>query len=287
VNVQWLLAGLVVSTFVFVCGAVACEDDDAVGDAPAAEIPVVNVTITDQGYEAPDRVPGGLLRIRAHNQGSVARAADLVMLKNGATLEQYNAALALPDFAAAAEELGRLSFIAGGVARMQPGSTSEVVLDLEPGSYVIAHSIPGPPLTRLLEVTAAPADQPAEPDAQQTISMTEFAFDGAPDTLPAGETTMEVVNEGEQLHLMAIVSEETMTAEQVEQSLSGTPLPLALAFPGSDGGMGELLPGDSGWVTLDLDPGVYVLTCFVFDQSGGGFGKAHTELGMSHAFTVE
>jgi hypothetical protein len=279
-----LLVGLAVLAAMLAIGAVACGDD---GDAaPVAEIPVVEVTITDQGYEAPDSVPGGLVRIRAHNQGTARRAAELRRLNEGATLEQFNDALALPDFDASAAELERISSVAGGVARMQPGSTSEVVLDLGPGRYVLVSYVSGP-FTRLLEVTAAPADQPAEPDAQQTISMVEFAFDGAPDTLPAGPTTFKVLNEGEQIHLMAVVSEKTLTPEQVQQSLSGTPLPLGLSFPGSDGGIGELEPGESGWATLDLDPGVYVLTCYVFDTSGGDLGKAHTELGMSHAITVE
>jgi len=168
---------------------------------------------------------------------------------------------------------------------MQPGSTSEVVLDLEPGSYMFA-TYAGEPFARPLEVTAAPADQPAEPEAEHTIRMFEFAFVDVPETLPAGPTTSNVVNEGGQMHFMAVVSEETLTPEQVQQSLSGTPLPFA-AVTGSAGGMGELAPGESGWAMLDLDPGVYVLTCNVFDLSDGVVGKAHTELGMSRAFTVE
>jgi len=204
------------------------------------------------------------------------------------TLEQYKDARARDaDFALSEEEIGRLYSLAGGVARMLPGSTSEVVLDLKPGRYAFYTNVPGPYITRLLEVTAIPADQPAEPDAQHTISMSEFAFDGAPDTLPAGKTTVNVVNEGQQAHLMAVVSEETLTADQVQQSLSGTPLPLVPSFRGSDGGIGELAPGDSGWVTLDLGPGVYVLTCHVLDVSGGGSGKGHSDLGMSHVLTVQ
>jgi hypothetical protein len=284
VNKQWQLAGLAALATMLAIGAVACGDDG--DDAPAAEIPVVDVTITDQGYEAPESIPGGLVRIRAHNQGTAAYQANLLLLKDGATLEQFNAALALPDFVASSDELDRLSSPVGGVARMQPGSTSEVVLDLEPGSYVFATYI-GELLPRQLEVTAAPADQPAEPAAEHTIRMFEFAFVDVPETLPAGPTTFNVVNEGGQVHFMAVVSEETLTPEQVQQTLSGTPLPVGPAFTGPDGGMGELAPGASGWVTLDLDPGVYVLTCNVFDLSGGELGKPHVELGMSHAFTVQ
>jgi uncharacterized cupredoxin-like copper-binding protein len=185
--------------------------------------------------------------------------------------------------------VGDLTNSVGGTGTTLPGSTSEVVLDPEPGPYVIVSFILGVPFTRPLEVTAAPADLPAAPEANLTVQMSEFAYDGLPDTFPAGPTMVEVVNEGTQLHQMGVVSEESLTAEQVQQSLSGTPLPLTVSFSGSTGGMGEIDPGHSGWVTLDLDPGVYVLTCNVLDigEGPGGSGKGHTDLGMSHAIMVE
>jgi uncharacterized cupredoxin-like copper-binding protein len=214
-------------------------------------------------------------------------------LKDGVTIEELTATirLAAEDFAAALTELGKISLgVTGGVALMGPGATSEVVLDLEPGHYALSHPLAGVPVTRLIDVTAAPADKPATPEAQLTISMTEFAYDGAPDTLPRGETTVNVVNEGEQLHMMGLqrVNEEGITAEQVAQSLNGTPLPTQPTLVHA-GGMGELAPGDSGWATLDLDPGVYVLYCLVFDNptGSGGPGKLHSQLGMQHVLTVE
>jgi hypothetical protein len=51
--------------------------------------------------------------------------------------------------------------------------------------------------------------------------------------------------------------------------------------------MGELAPGASGWVKLDLEPGIYTLICTVFDQQDGEIGKLHFQLGMHHAFTVQ
>ena len=120
------------------------------------------------------------------------------------------------------------------------------------------------------------------------MNLFEFAYEGVPATLPAGKTTLKVVNGGEQFHNMQVrrVNEDGITAEQVRQLLHGTPQPITLTFSGA-GGMGELEPGDSGWATLDLEPGVYTLICLVFDQSGGSVGKLHFELGMNHTFTVQ
>jgi len=89
VNKYGLLSALAVLTAVLATGAVACDaDEDGDGEAsatevPAAEIPVVDVTITDQGYNAPASVPGGLTRTRAHNQSTLRHAAGLVLLKDG------------------------------------------------------------------------------------------------------------------------------------------------------------------------------------------------------------
>jgi hypothetical protein len=273
-------------------------------EEPAAEIPVVEITKTDEGFEAPDSIPGGLTRFRVHNASTAQHAVSFERFRGDGTLEEHTAAyrLGLTDFAASAAAIGRLTTVEGGIGNIAPGGEAEVVLDLVPGRYVILRFPLNTGLSRELEVTAAPDARPAPPESDFTVSMIEFAFDGFPDTLPAGETTVEVVNEGAQFHLMFVqrVNEEGITAEQVSQHLGGTPLPVAPSYSAA-GGMGELEPGGgSGWVTLDLDPGVYRLICTVFDQSDdavgpvssergalSGVGKLHVDLGMHHAFTVQ
>jgi hypothetical protein len=287
VNKLWVLAGLSVLAAMLAIGAVACGDDAI--DAPTAEIPVVEITKTDQAFEAPDNIPGGLTRLRFHNAGTEQHAVTLVRFTGDGTVEQFLDAVEIgyTDWPASTAAILKLIQGEGGTGFLAPGSTVEVVLDLEPGRYIIVRFPFRPPLIRPLEVTAAPEARPEPPESAFTAGMIEFAYEGFPDKLPAGKTTIEVVNQGEQLHMMDVlrVNEAGITAEQVRQHLSGTPQPVAPTYSAA-GGMGELAPGGAGWVTLDLEPGVYMLQCLIFDRAGGT-DKLHSDLGMQHAFTVE
>jgi len=273
----------------------ACDDggtDDTAAPSstaePAAEIPVVEITKTEQGFDAPETIPGGLTRIRVHNADTREHAVSFERFRGDGTLEEHTAAYRLGDFAASAAAIGRLTTVEGGTGLIAPGGDEEIVLDLAPGRYVILRFPLNVGLSRELEVTEAAAARPAPPESAFTVRMVEFAYEGFPNTLPAGKTEVEIVNEGAQLHLMLVhrVNEEGITAAQVSQHLGGTPLPVAPSYRAA-GGIGELKPGRSGWATLDLEPGVYTLTCIVFDQRDGVIGKLHTDLGMHHAFTVE
>ena len=287
-----------VVAFVLASVLVACSGSDS-NDSPtpsatfepAAEIPVVDITKTEDGFEAPDSIPGGLTRLRVHNAASEPRAVGFGRFAGDGTLEEFNAAivLAATDFAASAEAFGRL--IADGVntGNIPPGGTLEVVFDLVPGRYVISRGAFGIADMVELEVTAAPEVRPAPPESAFTVSMVEFAFVGFPNTLPAGRTTVEVVNDGQQFHLMDVrrVNEEGITPDQVSRHWNGTPQLVAPTYSAA-GGMGELPAGGSGWVTLDLEPGVYTLICYVFDRAEGGEVRGlHVDRGMHHAFTVE
>jgi hypothetical protein len=285
---------LTLASILIACGGEGDTDEAAAPSPtaePATEIPVVEITKTEQGFDAPDSIPGGLTRLRVHNADTQANAVVLLRFKDEGTMDQLKDAYALgaTDFAASATEVYRLVTHEGGAGAIAPGGEAEVVLDLAPGRYVfLRFPAIGGAITRELEVTAAPDVQPAPPESAFTVEMVEFGYPGFPNTLPAGNTTVEVVNEGQKFHLMDVrrVNEEGITAEQVRQHLGGAPLPLAPTYSAA-GGMAELEPGDSGWVTLDLEPGVYTLFCWIFDRNDGVIGKLHSDLGMHHTFTVQ
>jgi hypothetical protein len=175
------------------CGSDSDTDETAPPnptDEAAAEIPIVDITKTADGFDAPASIPGGLTRLRVHNADARAHAVNLLRFEGEGTLDQLTAAYTLgsTDFVAAAEEIGRLTRAVGGSGLIAPGGGSEIVLDLVPGRYVIYRfpaigSLPG---AREMEVTAAPKSYPAPPESAFTVDMLEFAFAGFPDTLPAG-----------------------------------------------------------------------------------------------------
>ena len=288
-------AALAIAFVLIACGGNDTDDEQtqtpAATESPA-EIPVVDITKTDQAFDAPGTIPGGLTHIRFHNESTRGHGLDLLRLSEGSTIEQLEAAIVLSasDFVTSKNQWTSLTDSVASIATTPPGGTSEVVFDLEPGSYVLVSFIIGDPFTRPLAVTAAPAAQPAPPEAQSTITMSDFAYAGAPGTLPPGRTTLEVVNEGHQPHAMLAwrVNEEGITTGQVSQHLTGTPVSMKPTYAPT-GGMGEIDPGVSGWVTLDLEPGVYTLVCLVIDNGTGSgeTGKLHYQLGMNHPFTVQ
>jgi uncharacterized cupredoxin-like copper-binding protein len=125
-----------------------------------------------------------------------------------------------------------------------------------------------------------PADIP-EIKADATIKLLDFSF-ALPAEVKAGKQVWKVVNEGKQVHEIAIIRlGEGKTMEDIAAFMEaphGTP-PFADA-----GGFQAIDPGDMGWLTLDLQPGNYVALCYVPDPSTG---HAHMEMGMVMPFTVK
>ncbi len=271
-------------------GVIACDDDDN-GDEPgatakntpeaAAEIPDVTIGAVDYSFDAPASIPGGLTHFILQNTGTEDHQALLFRLDEGVTLEDFAAAPIETE--ADAEAFG--SFAGGPIA--PAGGTFDSVLDLQPGSYVMICEIPSPDgvphsekgMVASLEVTAPPAEQPAPPEADATVKLLEFAFD-APDTLPAGETTFDLVNSGAQVHEMGMIKvDDGVTVDDALASLESEEGPFTII-----GALYGLPAGGEGWTTIDLTPGTYAIVCFVTDPESG---EPHIALGMSDSFTVE
>jgi uncharacterized cupredoxin-like copper-binding protein len=93
-------------------------------------------------------------------------------------------------------------------------------------------------------------------EAQEVdVSETEFAIDPANPEARAGTVTFNVTNDGELPHNLEV--EGSGVEEELEQ---------------------DLQPGDSGELTVDLEPGTYQLYCPVGD---------HAEQGMEGTLRVE
>jgi len=116
---------------------------------------------------------------------------------------------------------------------------------------------------------AKPASQAAGPNVV-TITATDYAF-GAPDTIPAGLTTLRLVNQGKELHHASLVRlGDGKTIADFQAGLDAamknhTPPPPWIAFAG---GPNAVTVGDTAWATRALEPGSYVLVCWIPSADG-------------------
>jgi hypothetical protein len=120
-----------------------------------------------------------------------------------------------------------------------------------------------------------------------------FTLDGQ---LMPGPQLLKVANVGAQPHFMILVQpNEPVTKEQVsmllEAEMAGTPTADAAAAAGLSNPdewkfaeyAGTISMGATEWIATDLDPGTYVLVCFVPDIETG---MPHAFLGMVDVVTV-
>jgi len=115
-----------------------------------------------------------------------------------------------------------------------------------------------------------------------TITATDFAFQ-APDTVPAGLTTFKFTNQGREPHHVVLMGAradagKTMADLDSVMRMEGPP-PAWLTLPGSNA---VTMPGDSGNVTTTLEPGPYVLVCYISSPDG----QMHVMKGMSRPLVV-
>jgi uncharacterized cupredoxin-like copper-binding protein len=123
------------------------------------------------------------------------------------------------------------------------------------------------------------ATEPLEGAEIIEVAAVDFAFEGIPDTVPAGDVSFHMTNEGDAAHEMfmarlgegvelddLLAMEEEPSPEQAEE-IGGTFAP----------------PGESAYLNAEgLEPGTYAVVCFI----PGPEGKAHHELGMKQTFQV-
>jgi hypothetical protein len=250
---------------------------------PASSPPVIDIMASDYAFDAPDTLPAGLVTVRLMNHGPEPHHAQLLRLNEGVTVEEFSSALQTEGEAAL-----RLVTVAGGAGALDPHKTTDVTLDLAPGTYVLACFIASPDgvphlakgMLKPLTVASAPAQASKPSDVNGTMTLRDFSFD-IPDTVPAGEVTYRVVNDGPQPHelnILKLAPGKTTQDVLAWQADPSTPPPFEAV-----GGMNGLGAAIDGYMTVDLQPGSYVAICNIPDP---GSGQPHSRLGMIRAFTV-
>lgn len=114
-----------------------------------------------------------------------------------------------------------------------------------------------------------------------TLTATDYGFTG-PDRISAGMTSVEVVNQGHDVHHAQIIRLESgKTPADFAAAMKADPAhpPTWVSFVG---GPNAVLPGDRAVATIQLNAGQYLVLCLVPDKAG----VPHVALGMTKPFTV-
>lgn len=122
------------------------------------------------------------------------------------------------------------------------------------------------------------AQAPAAEVTLVTVTASDFAF-AAPATIPAGLTTVRLVNQGKEMHHAQIVRlDDGHTVQELMQAGHG-PLPAWARFVG-----GPNVPAPQGFTeaTMQLEAGTYALVCFIPSADG----VPHLMKGMVKPLTV-
>lgn len=255
-------------------------------------LPELTITLTDAGYQvAPETTPAGWTLVTFVDQQAFGdNSADVIKVPDGMTVEGMTADLTaaatggpIPDWVFQA--------VMVGAPWTAAGTSAQGVIQLSPGEWMISNGgAPIPPTSVTVTGEPAAAATPAALAASTEIGLTEYAFTGLDQPIPAGAQVWKVTNIGAQPHLMNIneVPDGT-TSDQLMNSwmalFSGTPTADALApdqMP-NKGGCSTLSRGESIFLALDLPAGTYGATCFFPDE---GDGMPHMMKGMITIFTV-
>ncbi|MEZ4658154.1 MAG: hypothetical protein R2911_11320 [Caldilineaceae bacterium] len=260
----------------------------AVAEAPSLH--QLSVTANGTGYEAPAEAAAGWTTISLANQSDEMRQASLLRFAEGKTLDDLMALMQSGDVAGIPEWL----IPVGGPVGVLPGMNGAVALNLTAGDYIMldaapdAGGVPGFAKGYLapLHVTASTAAT-AEPVADLTVTLADYAFVFEEASMAAGRHTIRLENSGPQEpHEIAIVKlAQGATLQDFMAAISGEG-PVGPPPGMSIGGSGPIAISEAAYVDVELEAGAtYGLVCFL--PSAHNHGQPHFMLGMMREFTVQ
>ena len=244
--------------------AVACLVSVGIGHGESES--VVTIVADEYRFTGPDRIAGGWNRITLENHGHDTHHVQFLKLTDGKTVKDFNEAIA-------ADRTQLPSWVTryGGVNGVMPGENASVIVDLDPGEYVLICGIPdkhGRPhvihgMSKKLSVGKQEAGRLAAPSYTLTLSMREFAYT-FDKPLTAGEQSILVRNEGTEAHEVLLLSLEpgASVMDFLDFFRPGIPRnPSGRTI----GGVTGLTPGRQAIIPLTANPGRYGILCFLAD----------------------
>ena len=254
----------------------------------SSALPEVTFVGKDYAYQGPESISGGWTRVVFDNQDEVPHELAMVQLLEGKTMDDVMGILQSEDAPPSWANIV-------GDAIAEGGQSSYFISKLDPGSYVLLSTNGGDDgsapdfaqgMLRELTVTEATAEVPdsALPQPDATIELVDYQF--VVDGLKSGSQLVRYSNDGTETHeaIMFRLQEgktisDFMTFIQAEDDSSGPP-----PFDGEPS-VTILSPGSVTYTTLNLEPGNYILVCFLPSESHDN--TPHAMLGMISEQTIE
>jgi len=274
-----LLVSMLLTSLSVIALAQEATPEAAVGDNPT-------IVSAADGLTLPEGLVSGIVTLTLQNDTEVPFAPIIARLNDGKTMDDFMTAMQQGP----AGVLAVVSLFGG--AEAEPDSSVDITYDLPAGEYLLLSFGAGPPDIKPFTIAESDADPVEAPEADVTAELTEFAF-ALPETMDAGPQTWEISNIGKQPHeLMIFKVEDDANLEDVTAKFmdaimaassqqAGPPqMPYESAFSWS-----PMSPDTHAWVEVDLEPGTYVVICFIPDLSSQEM-VSHFQHGMIKLITV-
>lgn len=238
----------------------------------------------DFAFDAPDTITAGWTNFHLVNDGPNLHHVQIVRLDSGKTVQDLGAAMKNPG------PPPRWAVFVGGPNAPSPGSSSDAVVNLEAGNYVIMCLVDIPDhvphfakgMIRPLTVAAASGPGLAEPTPDVTVTLSDYKFD-VQGAITAGSHTIKVQNQGPQPHEVEVVR--IAPGKTLKDLAAWINAPKGPPPADALGGIDAIVPGVSpAYTTVNFTPGHYALICFIPDAKDG---KPHMEHGMVKEFDVK
>lgn len=252
--------------------------------APAPR--VVTVRAFDFRFEAPATVPAGTITFRLENRGKEIHHLWIVKLAKGKTAEDF---MKLTKVWGSALRMPAWATDVGGPNSAGAGESDEGTMTLDPGTYMLVCWIPSSDgmlhimkgMVRPITVTAAGATPPDEPKADVSMILDDYSFELSRPLTP-GRHVIRIENRAKQSHEAVIARlAPDKTLSQAVSWMNGGQVGPSPVVP--LGGASGLATGRHMYITVDLQPGRYVLLCFIPDVRTG---KPHSAHGMVKEITI-
>jgi hypothetical protein len=249
----------------------------------------IQFTARDDYYDlGTARVPSGLVTATLHNAGEQPHQAQIGRFRDGATIEQFDAAIKAQQFPQA---LALIAGYHGGPNVVRPDRSQTTFQALAPGQYLVLCFVPeaAAPHMPHFAMGMYAGFEVVGPDRSGTVgheSGAVYAVDDLRFDIPAPLETGTVVRfenrSTKDVHEFTIAR--LHPGKSVEDVVTWAKTGQGPAPYDDMGGAGGLDPQGREWFTLDLPAGDYIALCLVPDDEPPNL--PHAANGMVSAFTV-